>query len=118
MPRVKPKADATPQRGKRAEMNGASTDILTLSEAAAYLRLPEPEMIRMVREQGLPARQVGNEWRFFRTAIHAWLSHPLPKYGKEAQLAVAGAWEDDPYVEHELQEIYKRRGRPMTEDEP
>jgi hypothetical protein len=30
---------------------------------------------------------------------------------------VAGSWKDDPYVEEELKEIYKRRGRPMTEDE-
>jgi hypothetical protein len=30
-------------------------------------------------------------------------------------LSVAGAWKDDPYLEEELKEIYRRRGRPMIE---
>ena len=36
-----------------------------------------------------------------------------PAGGKEAQLAVAGAWKDDPLVEEELREIYRRRGRSL-----
>jgi excisionase family DNA binding protein len=40
--------------------------VLTLAEAAAYLRLPEAEVMRMVREQNLGARQVGSEWRFLK----------------------------------------------------
>ena len=32
-------------------------------------------------------------------------------------MELAGAWKDDPYIEQELAEIYRRRGRPMTEDE-
>lgn len=114
MPRTKP--GPVPQRIEPAAVNGSTSDILTLAEAAAYLRLPEPEVIRLVRDQNLPARQAGKEWRFFKTAIQTWLSEPLPRYSKEAQLAVAGAWQDDPYAEEELKEIYKRRGRPMTEE--
>ena len=34
----------------------------------------------------------------------------------EAWMAMAGIWKDDPYVEEELKEIYRRRGRPMIED--
>ena len=36
---------------------------------------------------------------------------------KEAQLAVIGSWKDDPYMEEELKEIMRQRGRPMPEDE-
>jgi excisionase family DNA binding protein len=92
--------------------------VLTLAEAAAYLRLPEADVLRLVEEQGLPARQLGAEWRFLKAAIQEWLrSGPPPKPSKEAQLAVAGSWKDDPYVDEELKETYGRRGRPMTEDE-
>jgi hypothetical protein len=31
---------------------------------------------------------------------------------------MAGGWKDDPCVAEELREIYRRRQRPMTEDEP
>ncbi len=115
MPRAKPKLEPQPSP---AAVNGPPTDVLTLSEAAAYLRLPEEEVLRMVREQNLAARQVGSEWRFSKGAIDHWLrTGPAGKSNKEAWLALAGAWKGDPYVEEELKEIYKRRGRPMTEDE-
>lgn len=116
MPRTKPKPGPLAQAVEAVAANGSTRDILTLGEAAAYLRLPELEVIRLVHDQNLPARQAGKEWRFFKTAIQTWLSEPLPKHSKEAQLAVAGAWQDDPYADEELKEIYKRRGRPMTEE--
>jgi excisionase family DNA binding protein len=97
--------------------NGTTCDVMTLAEAATYLRLPETEVMRLVREQELPGRAAGAEWRFLKSALQAWLSKPAPTPSKQAQLAVAGAWKDDPYVEEELREIYKRRGRPMTEGE-
>jgi excisionase family DNA binding protein len=118
MPRTKKTAgqqrQPTPQLPPVAS-NGAAFGVLNLSEAAAYLRLTESNVLRLVDEQGLPARQLGNEWRFLKAAIQDWLrTGPPPRPSKEAQLAVAGAWKDDPYVEEELQEIYQRRGRPMT----
>lgn len=117
MPRTKPKAESSPSLPTPVA-NGPTTEVLTLAEAAAYLRLPEADVLRLVDEQGLPARQLGTEWRFLKAAIQDWLrSGPPPKPGKEAQLAVAGSWKDDPYVDEELKEIYRRRGRPMTEDE-
>jgi hypothetical protein len=58
----------------------------------------------------------GAEWRFFKTAIQQWLSQSPPRTSKEAQLATVGSWKDDPYLETMLEEIYKKRGRPITED--
>ncbi len=46
-----------------------------------------------------------------------WLSTPSLKTNKEAWMALASIWKDDPYVEEELKEIHRRRGRPVTEDE-
>jgi excisionase family DNA binding protein len=96
--------------------NGPSLEVLTLDEAAAYLRLPAADVVRMVREQALPARQVGTEWRFLKTAIQAWLSQPQPPQRREGIWAFAGAWKDDPHVAEMLQEIHRRRGRSATEE--
>ena len=94
-----------------------SSDVLTLAEAAAYLRVSEDDIIRMAREQSLPGRFLGNEWRFLKSALQTWLSTPIPHGSKEAIQSLIGSWKDDPYVEQELKEIYARRGRPMTEND-
>src|SRR5947209_13718517 len=119
MPRTKthrpePVPQAAPQP---TNVNGLTDDVLTLAEAAAYLKFSEADVLRLVDEQGLPARRLANQWRFLKTAIQDWLRTPPPKYSKEAQLAVAGAWKDDPYLEEELKEIMKARGRPAEEEE-
>src|SRR5438876_1012714 len=112
MPRTKPK----PESNARPAGNGIASEVLTLSEAAAYLRLPEQEVLRMVREHNLPARQAGTDWRFFKTAVQQWLSEPLSKGKKEGLWAAAGSWKDDPYLDDLLKEIYRKRGRPMIEE--
>src|SRR5438094_377475 len=63
--------------------------ISSLSEAAAYLRFSEGEVLQLVHEQNLPPRRLANQWRFLKSAIQQWLCTPPPKYSKEAQLAVA-----------------------------
>ncbi len=105
-----PTAAASPVRPQ-----GTAPEVLTLPEAAAYLRVPEGEVVRLVQQQGLPGRFLGTEWRFLKAALQDWLRVPAPRGSKEAVLSVAGAWKDDPYLEDELHEIYKRRGRPMIE---
>jgi len=118
MPRTKLKPEPSPVTPPAAGTNGPAGEVLTLSEAAAYLRLPEADVLRLVEEQALPARRLGNEWRFLKSAIQDWLlTGPAPLSNKEAWIALAGVWKDDPYVEAELQEIFRRRGRPMTEEE-
>jgi excisionase family DNA binding protein len=119
MPRTrKPKPEpTTPPPSQPALAPGPAEEVLTLAEAAAYLRLPEADVLRLVDEQALPARRLAKEWRFLKEAIQDWLRTGLaPKSNKEALLALAGAWKDDPYLEDMLEEIYRRRGRPITED--
>ena len=90
-------------------------EVLTLSEAAAYLRVSEADVVRLATSQGLPGRLIGNDWRFSKSALQDWLRTPPPRPSKEALLSSIGAWQDDPYLKEMLEEIYKRRGRPMTE---
>ena len=115
-----PRTTAKPTKAanhKRPSVPAEKPEVLTLAEAAAYLRLPEAEVTRLVHSQDLPGRFTGQEWRFLKSAIQEWLSTPPPRHSKESLLSLAGAWKDDPFVEQELKEIYERRGRPMTEDE-
>jgi excisionase family DNA binding protein len=118
-PKAQPAAAPAPQpEPQPAAANGPPAEVLTLAEAAAYLRLPETDVIGAVSSQGLPGRLVGGEWRFLKAAIQQWLSvsQPTPAIRNAAMLAMAGAWKDDPYLEDMVEEIYRRRGRPITED--
>lgn len=118
MPRTKQPKRALKAAAPPADVNGAAGEVLTLAEAAAYLRLPESDVLHAIQEQGRPARQVGAEWRFFKAAIQQWLSsgaHSLPA-NKAAWLAMAGKSKDDPDLEQIVEDAYRRRGRPITED--
>jgi excisionase family DNA binding protein len=83
-------------RKTRTEKPNCLPDVLTLPEAAAYLRISESKVEQLVREQGLPARRVDNEWRILKAALHDWLRSPLIE--KEKLIELAGAWKEDPYA--------------------
>jgi excisionase family DNA binding protein len=112
-----PQSRAVPdkKRRKAGSLKNASA-VLTLSEASDFLRVPETEIIRLVEQQDLPGRSLGEEWRFLKSALEDWLRTPPARGSREAVLSLAGAWKDDPEVEQELKEIYKRRGRPIIEN--
>ncbi len=90
-------------------------EVLTLAEAAEYMRVSESEINDLIRQQGLPARKIGNEWRFLKAALQDWLRSPVIQ--KQRLMELAGAWKDDPYLDEMLKQIYDERGRPMTENE-
>jgi excisionase family DNA binding protein len=100
-------------------VNGPASDVLTLAEAAAYLRLAETEVVRLVHTQGLPGRFTGSEWRFLKTAIQQWLSTggPTTETRKAAQLLLAGSFKDDSDLEAIVEEAMRLRGRRVAEDD-
>src|SRR5262245_29877903 len=51
-------------------------EILTLGEAAEYLRIPVEKATELARERIIPGRVVGGEWRVSKTALTAWVSTP------------------------------------------
>lgn len=49
-------------------------DVLTLREAAAYLRLSERSLYDLARGRRVPAAQLGGKWLFPRRPLEAWLA--------------------------------------------
>ncbi|MGG5890041.1 substrate-binding domain-containing protein [Falsiroseomonas sp. HC035] len=49
-------------------------DVLTLREAAAYLRLSERSLYDLARAQRLPCVQLGGKWLFPRAKLEHWLA--------------------------------------------
>lgn len=81
-------------------------DVLTLDEAAEYLRVSTADVLVMIKKQGLPGRRFGTQWRF-KTALQDWLSRPQ----RRGILGHVGKIKDDPYLDEMLKDIYARRGR-------
>jgi excisionase family DNA binding protein len=76
----------------RVDINesAAAEEVLTLQEAAALLRLP-PEAVRRRAAAGdLPGRMFGDEWRFGRSALLAWLAAGEKSKGESEQPAPDG----------------------------
>ena len=90
-----------------------SPDVLTLAEAAAYLRVSEGEIVELTRRQGLPGRKVGDQWRFLKAAIQEWLRLPERENFWWKHF---GALKEDPYLQDIVEQIYRDRGRPVTEE--
>jgi excisionase family DNA binding protein len=47
--------------------------VMTLEEAAAFLKISETLIYQLLREGGLKARKVGREWRFLKSNLVAYL---------------------------------------------
>jgi excisionase family DNA binding protein len=92
----------------------AKQDILTLGEAAAYLRVAEAEVLILATGGELPGRKIAGEWRFLKAAVQDWLRGASAKAFWQTH---AGALKDDPYLDQMLKDVYSARGRPMLEEQ-
>ena len=58
----------------RAESPPVLDEILTREQAAKVLCVCTESVSRLVRDEGLPCRRVGKEYRFLRSQLVAWLA--------------------------------------------
>ncbi len=49
-------------------------NLLTLEQVAQYLNVDKYTVYRLLAQKQLPAFKVGNQWRFKRRMIEAWLT--------------------------------------------
>lgn len=89
-------------------------DVMTIQEAAEFLRVSESIVRQYASRLAIPGRQLGQEWRFSRSAIEDWLRSAS---GKEIALSQGGAFEDDPEDMQQLRSaVYKARGRSEVDE--
>jgi excisionase family DNA binding protein len=48
--------------------------ILTLEEASRLFQVSTKTFLKLLREEDIPARKIGREWRFSRNALLAWIA--------------------------------------------
>ena len=48
-------------------------DVLNLEQAIEFFGVSERTMIKLLREERIPARKIGREWRFNKSALLRWL---------------------------------------------
>ncbi len=87
-------------------------EVLTLEEAAFYLRLPTETIERQAAQGQIPGKRIEDTWRFLRAAIDEWLrGHD----SRTILLQQAGALADDETLADLRAAIYAARGRSETE---
>ncbi|MBI4525242.1 MAG: helix-turn-helix domain-containing protein [Deltaproteobacteria bacterium] len=57
--------------------------LLTTQQVARYLKVDKFTVYRLVAQKKLPAFRVGNQWRFKKSMVEAWLSDNLNLQDKD-----------------------------------
>jgi len=57
----------------RKEHFHMDSEVLNLEQAMALFGVSERTMIKLLREERIPARKIGREWRFNKSALLDWL---------------------------------------------
>jgi excisionase family DNA binding protein len=91
------------------------TEVLTLAEAARFLRLKAAKVRALAAAGKIPGAELGGEWRFLKSALEDQLR--ARRDSAEVFLSQAGVLQGDDTMPELLYEIYQQRGRPMVEDE-
>ncbi|MEW6355530.1 MAG: helix-turn-helix domain-containing protein [Planctomycetota bacterium] len=74
------------------------SEIMTLQEAAQYIRVSNKTLGEMARKRLVPSQKVGREWRFLRGALEDWLAGRVEaKSGPNSAGTVA-----EPEVQYEM----------------
>jgi excisionase family DNA binding protein len=64
--------------GRAEFVPGSESEVLTVEQAAELLQT-DPDAVRELADAGeLPGRRIGDEWRFLRRAVLAWLGGAAP----------------------------------------
>ena len=72
------------------------TDVLTLAEAAAILRVHPVTLRKRAATWGVPHRRLGAEWRFSRKVLTAWIQSAGEPLGNGATWQAIGSPQTKP----------------------
>jgi excisionase family DNA binding protein len=68
--------DTGPTLGSYSFQPHDPPEVMNLAQAAELLQLEEKVVLELAESGELPGRKLGDQWRFSRTAVIAWLSNP------------------------------------------
>ena len=54
-------------------MRDSTDEILTIKEASQFLKIGKTTLYKLARNDEIPARKVGREWRFVRSQLLEWM---------------------------------------------
>jgi excisionase family DNA binding protein len=54
-------------------MEDKLSDILTINELSAYLKIPKSTLYKLVREGKAPCQKIGRHWLFRKETINSWM---------------------------------------------
>ena len=64
-------------------MNTNEVPVLTVDEAAEYLRIPKSSLYKLTQEGKVPCQKVGKHWRFSKDALREWLANSYRIFGTD-----------------------------------
>ena len=64
-------------------MENPQSEILTVGEAAALLKIPRSSVYKLAQQGKIPAQKVGRHWRFHRETLVKWISGELKRSRSE-----------------------------------
>jgi PTS system nitrogen regulatory IIA component len=76
---------------------------LTVREVGAFLNAPEATVLRWIKQRGLPAHQVGGQYRFNRAELLEWATAQKIKVSLDLFDQMAGEAEPVPHLSEALQ---------------
>jgi excisionase family DNA binding protein len=86
--------------------------VLTLAEAARFLRVTASKLRDLAEAGQLPGRKIGDDWRFLKSMLVEWLR--AKPSSAELFLRQAGTFKDDDTLPALREEIYKARRREIV----
>ena len=66
-------------------MASEASEVMTIDELGAYLKISTSTLYKLAQEGELPGQKIGKRWRFHKGAIDDWLrQHPENSGGRNA----------------------------------
>ncbi len=94
----------------RSDSGNVQLEVLTLAEAAAFLRVEEEALLTLAKDRAVPAQQIGGEWRFLKDALGDWL-----RYGPHYKSEIVRLSDEAAKL---ILVLEKRFGKPVEEPQP
>ncbi len=64
-------------------MDETGPEVMTIEEAAKYLRIPLSSLYRLAQDGKVPCQKIGRHWRFHRQTLIQWMANESMSFDKK-----------------------------------